>query len=90
VQQRLVSAAAHSTCNRAASSPHPNTPTCLPPITRPPPTTNHPNAADLQDNDWGVTTYPLIPGHEVVGTVAAKGAAVTELEVGALCRSRAR
>lgn len=35
-----------------------------------------------QDNDWGITSYPLIPGHEVVGTIAAKGANVTGLEVG--------
>jgi len=23
-------------------------------------------------NDWGISQYPLIPGHEVVGTIAAK------------------
>ena len=39
-------------------------------------------AALWQDNDWGVTTYPLIAGHEVVGTVAAKGTNVEGLEVG--------
>jgi hypothetical protein len=25
------------------------------------------------DNDWGMAAFPLIPGHEVVGTVAAMG-----------------
>lgn len=34
-----------------------------------------------RDNDWGVTTYPFIPGHEVVGVVEAKGADVTRLKV---------
>lgn len=27
----------------------------------------------LIDNDWGISRYPFIPGHEIVGTVAAKG-----------------
>lgn len=30
----------------------------------------------LIDNDWGVSRYPLIPGHEVIGTVVAVGANV--------------
>jgi uncharacterized zinc-type alcohol dehydrogenase-like protein len=34
------------------------------------------------DNDWGMTRYPLVPGHEVVGSVAATGAAVSALAVG--------
>ncbi len=25
------------------------------------------------DNDWGETTYPFVPGHEIVGTVAQAG-----------------
>jgi uncharacterized zinc-type alcohol dehydrogenase-like protein len=33
-------------------------------------------------NDWGMTEYPLVPGHEVVGTIAAKGDAVGHLTVG--------
>lgn len=33
-------------------------------------------------NDWGRTTYPIVPGHEIVGTVAAIGDAVTRHEVG--------
>jgi uncharacterized zinc-type alcohol dehydrogenase-like protein len=27
----------------------------------------------LIDNDWATSTYPLVPGHEIVGTVAAVG-----------------
>jgi alcohol/geraniol dehydrogenase (NADP+) len=27
----------------------------------------------LIDNDWSSSTYPLVPGHEIVGTVAAVG-----------------
>ncbi len=27
----------------------------------------------LIDNDWGISRYPFIPGHEIVGTVAAMG-----------------
>lgn len=27
----------------------------------------------MMDDDWGLTAYPLIPGHEVVGTVTAVG-----------------
>lgn len=36
----------------------------------------------LIDNDWGVSAYPLVPGHEIVGTVRTKGERVTHLEVG--------
>jgi alcohol/geraniol dehydrogenase (NADP+) len=28
-------------------------------------------------NDWGTSQYPLVPGHEVVGTIAAIGDRVT-------------
>lgn len=38
--------------------------------------------AHLVDNDWGVSTYPLVPGHEIVGTVKALGDEVTHLEPG--------
>lgn len=34
------------------------------------------------DSGWGPTEYPVIVGHEIVGTVTAKGSKVTELEVG--------
>ncbi|MEO6255667.1 MAG: NAD(P)-dependent alcohol dehydrogenase [Sphingomicrobium sp.] len=33
-------------------------------------------------NDWGVTSYPVIPGHEIVGTVTAVGGDVTGHAVG--------
>jgi uncharacterized zinc-type alcohol dehydrogenase-like protein len=34
------------------------------------------------DNDWGFSAYPLVPGHEVIGTVAAVGSDVDALKVG--------
>ncbi len=36
----------------------------------------------LIDNDWELTEYPLVPGHEIVGTVLEKGPLVDHLEVG--------
>jgi uncharacterized zinc-type alcohol dehydrogenase-like protein len=36
----------------------------------------------LISNDWGISQYPFIPGHEIVGTVAAAGAEVRSVEVG--------
>ncbi|MDX2097654.1 MAG: NAD(P)-dependent alcohol dehydrogenase [Leptolyngbyaceae cyanobacterium bins.59] len=33
-------------------------------------------------NDWGLTQYPFVPGHEVVGTIRAIGDRVTTLKVG--------
>ncbi|MFN4114010.1 MAG: NAD(P)-dependent alcohol dehydrogenase [Sphingomonadaceae bacterium] len=33
-------------------------------------------------NDWGRTSYPIVPGHEIVGTVAAVGEGVTRHQVG--------
>ncbi|MFL0355694.1 NAD(P)-dependent alcohol dehydrogenase [Erythrobacter sp. GH1-10] len=33
-------------------------------------------------NDWGRTTYPIVPGHEIVGTVSAVGDGVTRHNVG--------
>jgi D-arabinose 1-dehydrogenase-like Zn-dependent alcohol dehydrogenase len=37
----------------------------------------------LIDNDWQTSQYPLVPGHEVVGTVARKGPLVMHLDLGA-------
>jgi uncharacterized zinc-type alcohol dehydrogenase-like protein len=34
------------------------------------------------DDDWGLSRYPLVPGHEVVGHVIAVGEDVTHLKVG--------
>jgi uncharacterized zinc-type alcohol dehydrogenase-like protein len=36
----------------------------------------------MLDNDWHMTTYPIVPGHEVVGTVAALGSEVRGLTLG--------
>ena len=36
----------------------------------------------LIDNDWGLSSYPLVPGHEIVGTVSARGSSVKNLKVG--------
>jgi uncharacterized zinc-type alcohol dehydrogenase-like protein len=33
-------------------------------------------------NDWGFTTYPIVPGHEIVGIVSAVGEGVTRHQVG--------
>lgn len=34
------------------------------------------------DNDWGMSTYPLVPGHEVIGEVTALGPQVRDIKVG--------
>ncbi len=36
------------------------------------------------ENDWGNTVYPCLPGHEIVGRVAAVGSGVTKHAVGDL------
>lgn len=36
----------------------------------------------LIDNDWGISKYPFIPGHEIVGTVIAAGSDVRDRKVG--------
>lgn len=33
-------------------------------------------------NEWGVSRYPLVPGHEIVGRVEATGANVTNVKAG--------
>ena len=33
-------------------------------------------------NDWGFTKYPIVPGHEIVGTVSAVGDSVTRHKIG--------
>jgi uncharacterized zinc-type alcohol dehydrogenase-like protein len=37
----------------------------------------------LVDGDWGMGSYPMVPGHEIVGTVTALGPEVKHLEAGA-------
>ena len=34
------------------------------------------------DNEWGISQYPLVPGHEVVGTISSVGENVSHLKVG--------
>ena len=36
----------------------------------------------LIDNDWGISNYPFIPGHEIVGFVTQKGSQVKNLKIG--------
>lgn len=36
----------------------------------------------LIDDEWGMTTFPLVPGHEVVGTIVAAGENVHGVRVG--------
>lgn len=33
-------------------------------------------------NDWGFSSYPVVPGHEIIGRVTAVGSAVTKFKVG--------
>jgi len=35
-------------------------------------------------NDWGTTTYPIVPGHEIVGRIAKTGSEVTKFRAGDL------
>jgi uncharacterized zinc-type alcohol dehydrogenase-like protein len=37
----------------------------------------------LVDGDWGMGSYPMVPGHEIVGTITALGPEVAHLEAGA-------
>lgn len=36
----------------------------------------------MLENAWGMTQYPFVPGHEIIGTVSAVGGYVSHLEVG--------
>ncbi len=36
------------------------------------------------DNDWGMTNYPVVPGHEIIGRVSAVGSEVTNHKPGDL------
>ena len=35
-------------------------------------------------NDWGFTSYPAVPGHEIVGKITKVGSNVTKFKVGDL------
>lgn len=36
----------------------------------------------MLNNEWGMSQYPLVPGHEVIGTIGQTGAHVSHLKVG--------
>ena len=36
----------------------------------------------MLENAWGVTQYPFVPGHEIIGTISAIGENVTNLKIG--------
>src|SRR5437899_1502605 len=36
----------------------------------------------MLDNEWGMTNYPFVAGHEIIGTVAAAGPQVKRVKVG--------
>jgi uncharacterized zinc-type alcohol dehydrogenase-like protein len=36
----------------------------------------------MAHNDWGMSLYPMVPGHEIVGTVTGVGSAVNKFKVG--------
>jgi len=36
----------------------------------------------MLDNDWGMTTYPFVPGHEVIGKVVALGDHTKRVKIG--------
>lgn len=36
----------------------------------------------MLNNEWGMTSYPFVPGHEIIGSIAAKGEKVTNLHLG--------
>lgn len=37
---------------------------------------------NMIDNDWGLTQYPIVAGHEVVGTISSIGENVDHLKIG--------
>jgi D-arabinose 1-dehydrogenase-like Zn-dependent alcohol dehydrogenase len=36
----------------------------------------------MLDNEWGLSTYPFVPGHEAVGTIVALGESAKGLKIG--------
>lgn len=36
----------------------------------------------MVDNDWGISQYPLVPGHEIIGEIASVGDGIHHLNVG--------
>jgi alcohol/geraniol dehydrogenase (NADP+) len=36
----------------------------------------------MLDNEWGITQYPFVPGHEIIGRISAIGNMVDHLQIG--------
>ena len=36
----------------------------------------------VMNNEWGISSYPVIPGHEVIGRIVALGSSAKGLEIG--------
>ena len=36
----------------------------------------------LKNNDWGISIYPMVPGHEIIGRVIAVGDHVKKFKLG--------
>ena len=36
----------------------------------------------IAHNDWGISAYPIVPGHEIIGRIKAVGSGVTKFAVG--------
>ncbi|HEY7005557.1 MAG TPA: alcohol dehydrogenase catalytic domain-containing protein, partial [Sphingomicrobium sp.] len=36
----------------------------------------------MAHDDWGMSVYPMVPGHEIVGLVIGVGSAVTKFKIG--------
>src|ERR1019366_5350980 len=36
----------------------------------------------MLNNDWGITQYPLVPGHEAIGKISAMGRGAKSVHVG--------
>ena len=36
----------------------------------------------MLNNDWGITQYPFVPGHEIIGKISSKGKTVQHLDIG--------
>ena len=36
----------------------------------------------MMNNEWGLTQYPIVPGHEIVGEVLGVGSSVKNIKVG--------
>ena len=36
----------------------------------------------MLNNDWNMTNFPFVPGHEIVGRIEAKGRRVTSIQIG--------